>query len=64
MRDDRIRVVVADDDPVVREALADLIDSHPDLALVGLAVNHEQAVRAAVEHRPRVVVMEDRKNVV
>ncbi|ADI09000.1 putative histidine protein kinase [Streptomyces bingchenggensis BCW-1] len=58
MRDDRIRVVVADDDPVVREALADLVDSHPDLALVGLAVNHEQAVRAAVEHRPRVVVMD------
>ncbi|GAA3362956.1 hypothetical protein GCM10017744_055750 [Streptomyces antimycoticus] len=43
---------MADDDPAVREALADLIDSHPDLELVGLAINHEQAVRAAVDHRP------------
>lgn len=58
MGDDRIDVVVADDDPAVREALADLIDSHPDLHLVGLAVDHEQAVHAAVEHRPRVVVMD------
>ncbi|MFD8628886.1 PAS domain S-box protein [Streptomyces hygroscopicus] len=58
MGDNRIDVVVADDDPAVREALADLIDSHPDLELVGLAINHEQAVRAAVDHRPQVVVMD------
>ena len=58
MGDDRNDVVVADDDPAVREALADLIASHPDLELVGLATNHEQAIRAAVEHRPRVVIMD------
>ncbi|WP_055546379.1 PAS domain S-box protein [Streptomyces sp. NBRC 110028] len=58
MGDDRIDVVVADDDPAVREALADLIDSHPDLELVGLATDHEQAVHEAVEHHPRVVVMD------
>ncbi|WPB92366.1 PAS domain S-box protein [Streptomyces malaysiensis] len=58
MGDNRIDVVVADDDPAVREALADLIDSHPDLELVGLAINHEQAVRAAVDHRPQVVIMD------
>ncbi|UGY90958.1 PAS domain S-box protein [Streptomyces gobiensis] len=58
MSGDRIGVAVADDDPAVREALADLIDSHPDLELVGLASNHQETVRVAVEQRPEVLVMD------
>lgn len=58
MGGDRIDVVVADDDASVREALADLIGSHPDLRLVGLATDHEQAVHVASTQRPQVLIMD------
>jgi PAS domain S-box-containing protein len=58
MGDDRIAVVVADDDAAVREALADLIGSHPDLQFVGLATDHEEAVHVASTQRPQVLIMD------
>src|SRR5690606_31317737 len=56
----RTRVVVADDDRAVRQALADLVSARPDLELVGTAGDHPDAVRQAVRHRPDVLVLDDR----
>jgi CheY-like chemotaxis protein len=55
---DRIRVLVADDHPVVRTGLAAVIAQEPDLLLVAEAENGERAVALYREHRPDVVLMD------
>ncbi len=54
----RIPVMVADNDAEVREALADLVESHPAFELVGLAADHAQTVSVASQARPRVLVLD------
>ena len=54
----RIRVLVADDHPVVRTGLAAVIAQEHDLLLVGEAEDGERAVALFREHRPDVVVMD------
>lgn len=55
-----IRVVVADDQEVVRAGFAALLETQPDLTVVGIAADGEEAVRACAEHRPDVVLMDVR----
>jgi len=55
-----IRVLVVDDDPLVRTALAVMLSSADDIALVGEAADGEQAERAIEEHAPHVVLMDIR----
>jgi EAL domain-containing protein (putative c-di-GMP-specific phosphodiesterase class I)/AmiR/NasT family two-component response regulator len=56
----RIRVLVADDDPVLRDALEALIGSDESMELVGAAQNASEAVEMAVRHRPDVAVLDVR----
>jgi len=53
-----IRVVVADDHPMVRDGLRALLTSLPTTELVGEAATGRQAIRAAVTERPDVLVMD------
>ncbi|MDO9378238.1 MAG: response regulator transcription factor [Nocardioidaceae bacterium] len=53
-----ITVVIADDHPVVRNGLRALVESLGGFAVVGEAVDGEQAVRAAQTLHPDVVVMD------
>jgi DNA-binding NarL/FixJ family response regulator len=53
-----IRVVVADDHPTFRRGLRALIDSLPDIELVGEAADGQSAVAQAAELLPDVVVMD------
>jgi DNA-binding NarL/FixJ family response regulator len=55
-----VRVVVADDQVLVRGAFSVLIDSAPDLAVVGEAGTGRDAVDLALRHRPDVVLMDIR----
>jgi DNA-binding NarL/FixJ family response regulator len=55
-----IRVVVCDDEQLLREALTRLIDSAPDLSVVATVADGARAVRAVEEHRPDVVLMDIR----
>jgi EAL domain-containing protein (putative c-di-GMP-specific phosphodiesterase class I)/CheY-like chemotaxis protein len=57
---DRIRVLVADDDPHLREALIDLIGREPSLDLVGVANDAGEAIELAERHRPEVALVDVR----
>ncbi len=53
-----LRVVVADDHPVVRSGLVALLALEPDLEVVGEAGDGEQAVALAHRERPDLVLMD------
>jgi len=53
-----VRVLIADDQKVVREGLVSLIGLLPGIAVVGAAVDGDDAVRQAGELRPDVVLMD------
>ncbi|WP_185994370.1 response regulator [Nocardioides campestrisoli] len=55
-----IRVVVADDQPLVRAGLGTLLGAEPDLEVVALAADGAEAVEAARRLRPDVVCMDVR----
>ena len=55
-----IDVVVADDQELVRAGFAVLIDSAPDLRVVGQAANGEEATRLVLDLEPDVALMDVR----
>ena len=55
-----IRVLLADDQPLVRAGLRVLIDNTPGLDIAGEAATGAQAIQAAKDTRPDVVVMDIR----
>ena len=56
--DDPIRVLLADDQRVVREGLAMLLDLLPGIEVVGTAGDGEEAVALAVARAPDVILMD------
>ena len=54
------RVVIADDQPMVRAGLRSLLEGEQDVVVVAEAVDGEQALRAVRSHRPDVVLMDIR----
>ncbi|WP_107308375.1 response regulator transcription factor [Streptomyces qaidamensis] len=56
----RLRVVVADDNPVVRAGLTALLSGRPDIEVVAEAADGRQAYEAAHRHRPDVVLLDVR----
>lgn len=55
-----IRVLIADDQALVRAGLATLLGGEPDVEVVGLASDGEEAIALARELRPDVVCMDIR----
>jgi NarL family two-component system response regulator LiaR len=53
-----IRILVADDHPIVRKGLHTLISSEPDLEWVGEAADGVEAVEQALALRPDVILMD------
>jgi DNA-binding NarL/FixJ family response regulator len=53
-----VRVVVADDQRVVREGLVTVLGVMPGIEVVGAAADGEQALALVSRHRPHVVLMD------
>ncbi|MEU2610034.1 response regulator transcription factor [Micromonospora sp. NPDC007271] len=53
-----IRVLLADDEELIRLALAALLDLEPDIEVVAHAADGRAAVTAALAHRPDVAVLD------
>ena len=59
-RSDPVRVLIVDDDQLVRMALRLVLDGEADLTVVGEAADGDAAVDAIAQHRPDVVLMDIR----
>jgi len=59
-----IRVVVADDHPIVRSGIVGLLSSADDIEVVGEAGNGAEAIALATQLSPDVVLMDLRMPVV
>ena len=53
-----IRLLVADDHPIVRDGLAAVLGTQPDLQVVGAAGDGEEALRLAAEVHPDVLLLD------
>ena len=54
----RIRIIIADDHLLLRQGLQVLIETEPDMAVVGQADSGKSVVRLAIAQKPDVVVMD------
>jgi DNA-binding NarL/FixJ family response regulator len=55
---DTIRILVADDHPMLREGVRAVVETQPDLAIVAEAESGEAAIAMFERHRPDVVLMD------
>ena len=54
----KLRIVLADDHKMMRDGLKILINSQPDMEVIGEADNGRVAIRLAQELKPDIVVMD------
>ena len=55
---DQIRVLSVDDHPSMREGIAMVINSHPNMVMVAQACNGHEAIERFREHQPDVTLID------
>ncbi|MGW6739864.1 response regulator [Streptomyces sp. NPDC055025] len=55
-----LRVLICDDNDMLRAVLAEIVEAQPDLTLAGSAAEADEAIRLAIARRPHVVVLDVR----
>ena len=55
---DRIRVLIAEDEGAVRDALVDLVSSDPSMEVVAAAADADQAIELAIDTKPDVALID------
>lgn len=54
----RIRIMIADDHPMMREGIAAILQAEPDMEVVGTAGNGDEAIAQFARHRPDVSLID------
>lgn len=54
----KIRILVVDDHPMMREALTMALSEEDDMEVIGDATNGDEAIKLAVEFKPDVIMMD------
>ncbi|WP_231648547.1 response regulator [Saccharothrix sp. NRRL B-16348] len=60
MTDPKLSVVISDDDPMIRDALREVLDAEPDFEVVAVARDADEAIELVERHGPAVVVLDVR----
>ncbi len=60
MQEIMIKIILADDQSIIREGLCSLLQAKPDFDIVGAAENGKVAVKLALELQPDIVLMDVR----
>jgi DNA-binding NarL/FixJ family response regulator len=55
-----VRVLISDDDELIRAVLKEVLDEEPDIAVVAVAGDVDETIRLAEHHRPAVAVLDVR----
>jgi DNA-binding NarL/FixJ family response regulator len=55
-----LRVLISDDDVMIRDILREVLNEEPDMAVVAVAGDADEAIRLAEHHRPSVAVLDVR----
>ncbi|MEU7785259.1 response regulator transcription factor [Amycolatopsis sp. NPDC049159] len=55
-----LRVLISDDDVMIRDVLKEVLEEEPDIAVVAVAADADEAIRLAERHRPAVAVLDVR----
>ena len=55
---EKIRILIADDHPLIRQGLDVVLSAQPDMELVAAATNGDEAIRLAEETKPDVIIMD------
>ena len=58
MENSKIDILIADDHPLIRGALKNVLQKHEDFNIVGEAKDGEEAIALAAELEPQVVIMD------
>ncbi|PGV18146.1 DNA-binding response regulator [Bacillus cereus] len=53
-----IQIVLADDEPLIRDGLSYILNSQPDMEIIGTAENGEETLKVALKCTPDIVLMD------
>jgi len=54
----KLKIMVADDHPLLRQALRNVLEKHDDFEVIAEAGDGEEAIRLATELRPEILIMD------
>jgi DNA-binding NarL/FixJ family response regulator len=58
MQQNIIKVIIADDHPLIRLGLCRLLEGKPDIKVVGEAANGQEAIALVEQHQPDVLILD------